>query len=152
MRLEPVQLVASQSAPSQKASRRAFLIAGGTFFAGLGLGSALAPAALAAGAGSADAPLAEHDALLAELRDLATDRPLGELIASRRTLLHFVRADYRGDPVLLRGVERLARACLTMPDFPERFFSSRMIASAIDACPGAASSLRGAASQLKELR
>ena len=152
MRLEPVQLVAPEPSPSPMASRRAFLIAGGTFFAGLGLGGRLASGAGSVAEEPHALPLPEDDQLLAELRELATDRSMEELIESRLTLLHFVRSRYRDDALLMRGVERLARACITLPEFPDRFVSSRSIASAIDASRAASPSLREVASQLRALR
>ena len=150
MRLEPVQLVAPE--PSPIASRRAFLIAGGTFLAGLGLGSSIALAGAATGVAPEAQRLPEHDELLAELRDLATNGSIEELIGERYKLLHFVQARFQSDQTLLQGVNRLARACLTMPSYPERMASARSLANVIDKSTLADISMRDIARRLRQLR
>ena len=152
MRLEPVQLVAPEPSPSTMASRRAFLIAGGTFFAGLGLGGSIGLAAPATSVAPRQRQLPEHDELLSELRDLATNGSIDELIGERYKLLHFVQARFHGDQTLLQGVNRLARACLSMPSYPERMASARSLANVIDKSTLADTSMRDIARRLRQLR
>jgi hypothetical protein len=121
-------------------TRRAFLIAGGMFVVGAGTGGLCGHAAgrAAARASRPDAPAAaaepepSGDTNLDELRHLATEAPLARLIELRLQFLVAATRDYRKDRILWRGVDRLCEAVLTMPDFPERRLTARLLAQAIE--------------------
>ena len=135
MKLHPVYLVEPKPAPAT--GRRAFLVAGATFFAGLGLGGACGFAAGSrnqpAQAGTTDPTLEPTgDALLDELRALSRDGSVEELIEERNKLHHCVLTRYQDDPVLWTGIERLAEILLQRPDFPDRLAWSRLIAKLIE--------------------
>ena len=158
MRINPVYLVAPEAERSPLASRRIFLITGGGFLAGAALGTTLGYAggsrvhAAASEQSDGRRSSLDDDALLAELRNLARHGSVEELIGSRFTLLHFARSQYRDDLVLLEGVGRLGRACLTMPHYPDRNRAARLIAQTITESAVAAQSLRKVALQLERAR
>jgi hypothetical protein len=82
------------------------------------------------------------DALLDELRRLAVDAPLDELLAWRLMFLMELGSTYRNDPLLWRGVERMCQATLDgtpMPparqsvgDGPDRRLFARLLAQVIE--------------------
>ncbi len=146
MRLEPVFVVAPKAAPSMS-TRRAFLLAGGTFAAGATLGGACGYAMgsqAAADAGStaappsadpaADEPLKPSgDVELDELRRLAVKAPIDELVKQERIFLTYFGRHYRNDEILWRGVERLCAEVLKRADYPERRIAAGVLAQMIEA-------------------
>jgi len=125
MRLEPIFLLAPKPKPASVPTRRAFLIAGGTFFAGIGLGGACGYAAGSrVGGDSADASKElfepSGDSQLDELRRIAVAAPLEELIEKRGAILHFIVVDYPRDKHLWVGIERLVKATLHGQSINER--------------------------------
>lgn len=137
MRLDPVFLVAPKPTPPSMPTRRAFLVAGATFSFGVAIGGACGysvGAARAAAAAPAGEPELESsgDADLDELRRLAVKAPIEELIERRLTFLKCVSREYRRDPVLWTGVERLADAVESDASFPDRRLSARVIAQVME--------------------
>ena len=135
MKLHPVYLV--EPKPEPATGRRAFLVAGATFVAGLGLGGACGFAAGSrnqpAEAGTTDPTLEPTgDALLDELRALSRDGSVEELIEARHRLRFFVSNRYPNDPVLWTGIERLAEIVLQQPDCPDRYVFARLLSSMIE--------------------
>ncbi len=154
MRLDPVYLASSDAPAGSTHSRRAFLLAGGTFVAGVSLGSASGVVAGGDGDGDAAVPAAasgrerERD----ELRRLAASGTADELVDARFRLLHFVASDDLYDAVLWSGVARLGRACLTYPSFPDRVLAAQWIARRLDEAPRAAAAHSALSLRLKRLR
>jgi len=125
MRLEPIFLLAPKPKPASVPTRRAFLIAGGTFFAGIGLGGACGYAAGSRVGGDSDDASKElfepsGDSQLDELRRIAVAAPLEELIEKRDAILHFTTSAYPRDKYLWRGIERLIEATLIGQSVPNR--------------------------------
>ena len=151
MHLDPVYLVSPTPTPHARTSRRAFLIGGATFFAGVGIGCGYGQRVDAASAASTR-NTTDRDQVLEELRALATHATLEDLVAARFRLLHHLERDYPDDVVLWAGVGRLAEACLTMPNFPDRSLAAPWLARRIEQAQHPAPSLRALAARLKALR
>lgn len=136
MRLEPVYLVSPRPIPPAMSSRRAFLLAGATFVAGSALGGACGYSlAASAGkeAGGGDADLATSgDAELDELRRLAVKAPIEELVQRRLVFMNSISGDYRSDPTLWKGIERLCDHVLASPATADRKISARLLAQVIE--------------------
>ncbi len=125
MKLEPVYLVAPKRVPSMP-TRRAFLIAGGTFVLGSGLGGACgyamgagvpvdANAKASDGGAPGDGELKPSgDVELDELRRLAVKAPIEELVERRQVFVDCLFQDYPKDAILWRGATRLCDALLTL--------------------------------------
>ena len=150
MHLDPVYLVSPRPTPPRGA-RRAFLIGGATFFAGVGIGCGYGQHV---GAAPATAPrdAANIDPVLEELRTLATHAPLDALVAARFRLLHHLERDYPEDDVLWAGVGRLAQACIARANFPDRSLAAPWLARRIEQARHPAPSLRALAARLRTLR
>ncbi|MCA8950757.1 MAG: hypothetical protein KDE27_14740 [Planctomycetes bacterium] len=133
MKLDPVFLLAPlPPEPRGKvmSTRRAFLLAGGMFAAGTAIGGACGYSLGAASAG-ADAPGGgddwepSDDAELEELRRLAVKAPMEELLQKGVLLVTLRSQHYRDDPILWRGVARIANALAHDPEIKSTptFFS-----------------------------
>jgi hypothetical protein len=110
IRLEPIYLLAPKPKQPSVPTRRAFLIAGGTFFAGIGLGGACGYAAGSArsdGETAADALMPTGDADLDELRRLAIEAPIEELTSQWFPFLTLLHDTYQSDEVLWQGAKRI---------------------------------------------
>jgi len=141
MRLEPVYLVAPEPEPPKIPTRRAFLLAGATFAAGLTLGGACGYAAGSSANTSVQTGEGEDDvrelestgnAELDELRRLAVKAPIEELAEKWLYFLQVSSKDYRHDEVLPRGVERLAKYILATPDLDQRKLIANATAQVIE--------------------
>lgn len=124
MEVEPVYVVvadASTNAPS----RRSFLAAGLAFACGGALGST--SGFVAAQWSSAGAKSGARDEELERLRRLAVLAPVDELLDEGWTFLARLGCDYREDPDLWRGFERLA-ARITEPGADPRYRELAMFA------------------------
>jgi len=137
MRLEPVYLVAPKQKPPSIPTRRAFLLAGGTFAVGLGLGSACGYAMGSGRGDAADASASPElvpsgDADLDELRRLAVKAPIEELVAKRFDFLSHLYKTYTEDEIAWQGVGRLAEAALSNTGFPDRRMFSHWLAQVIE--------------------
>ncbi len=96
MKLNPVYLLAPKPKPQSIPSRRAFLIAGGTFLAGVGLGGACGYAAGARGSADVGDELKPTgDANLDRLRWLAVGATIEELIENRLGFLNVLTLKWR---------------------------------------------------------
>lgn len=155
MKLTPVYLVAPEPDPPSMPTRRAFLIAGSTFAAGLGLGGACGFAAGASGApakvqpasGDVGEPVATQDAsmregpiewessgdaLLEELRRLAVKAPIEELFQKRHDFVELVGTTYADDTIVWRGIGRLAQETLEREQMDDRRLFARWLAQYIE--------------------
>lgn len=140
MRLDPIFLVAPKPKPPSMPTRRAFLLAGGMFSVGLGLGGACGYAAGVSSAGGGDAgpvdgvggggggegkdapvlPPSSGDAELDNLRRLALVAPIEELVGEWLYFADVFATDYRKDPFLVRGIERLVEHVLANEGVKDR--------------------------------
>jgi len=124
--------------PQQKVmpTRRAFVMAGCTFAAGIAVGGACgysAGAATSAGsAGSGELPKS-GDAELDELRRLAVKAPIEELMDNSRAFVELVGETYRNDRLLWQGVGRITDALLNGYQVPDRRLASIVVAQVIEA-------------------
>ena len=154
MRLEPVFLVAPRPKPPSMTTRRAFLLAGGTFAVGAAVGGACGysiGAKAEAGAAEGDLELAPSgDVELDELRRLAVKAPISELVEKRLVFLNCVTKIYPKDLVLWRGVARLVDAVLSPEPFSDRRIFAKWIAQVIEAADPAMT--KGLVPRLPELR
>ncbi|MEZ6036568.1 MAG: hypothetical protein R3F29_03750 [Planctomycetota bacterium] len=137
MRLDAVYLVAPKPKPPSVPTRRAFLVAGATFCAGLGLGGACG---YVVGVGKGGGPEEESaepelvssgDALLDELRRLATKAPIEELIEKRDDFVRHLYKTYPRDVIAWKGIGRLAEASLSGAAIADRRIFSRYLAQVI---------------------
>lgn len=110
MKLQPVFLAAQRSAPVPLTSRRAFLLAGCWFTGGVLVGGACGFTLGSAAAQGDLAPTGDSD--LDELRRLAVQAPLEQLMEHHLVFLDAKSRDYSSDPVLWKGVIRIADAVL----------------------------------------
>ncbi|MFN3242118.1 MAG: hypothetical protein ACE37K_11445 [Planctomycetota bacterium] len=120
MRIEPVYLVAPKPEQKNVPTRRAFLIAGGTFLAGLGLGGACGFAAGSRGSGKGEGAVEERleptgNAELDELRRLAVEAPVEELMEKATAFLDLLAQKYDSDKIGWRGADRIADQLLNGP-------------------------------------
>ena len=126
MRLDAVFVVAPKPKPPSIPTRRAFLIAGGTFATGALLGGACGYSIGAAmnASGSTTSPAGEPelvpsgDVELDELRRLAVKAPISELVEKGLLFLTIRVESYKTDPILWRGVDRLAVAMSENANLP----------------------------------
>lgn len=114
-------------------TRRAFVIAGGTFVMGAALGGSygysLAATREASPMDSDEEP--SGDEVLEELRRLAKG-PIRELIVRKIDFLYHLGKSYRRDEILWHGFDRLCAAALTDPDFPDRRLTARLLVQMVD--------------------
>lgn len=126
MHLKPVFLLAPKPEPPTVPSRRAFLIAGGTFFAGAALGGACGYAAGSSGVGEQPSdPFVEAlkptgDANLDALRNLAVKGSIDELVAKWFALLSAVNDTYPDDTTLWFGARRICDEIISNDKIRER--------------------------------
>src|SRR5262249_35636368 len=121
MQIDPVYVVAPRESRPSMSSRRAFMGMGLCFVAGGAVGVACGYSIGVANAGPSVDPAAPTeddlkstgDADLDELRRLAVKAPIEELV--EKNLMFFMNLDrtYRTDPVLWKGVDRLAAQVLS---------------------------------------
>ena len=114
MRLDPVYLVAPKKKPPSIPTRRAFLIAGGTFLAGAAAGGACGYSAGATnvGVGPIDDAPKTGNAGLDELRQLALKAPIEDLYGKWFTILSAVNDTYTDDSILWGGVRRICEEAI----------------------------------------
>lgn len=141
MRLEPVLLVAPRPQPPAMSSRRAFLIASGTFVAGSMFGGACGYSIGAAGGGVGGevVPESTGNAELDELRRLAVKAPIEELVEVRLQFLNSLTKDYSQDSILWAGVDRLCKHVVDGGAVPDRRLFSRWLAQVIEGNTSASS-------------
>lgn len=140
MRLEPVFLVAPKPKPPSITQRRAFLLAGATFFVGLASGGACGYSLGASGSSVPSSPVGEQsgtlgaeqrlaegtvltptgDTDLDELRRLAVTAPIEELVSRGPLFMHVREAQYPQDRVLWQGVGRMASAFIDREELRSR--------------------------------
>ena len=137
MRIEPIYLLGQRPEPPSIPTRRAFLFIGSSFVVGLGLGGACGyslGASSKGGDGKGD-PEPELEpsgnAELDELRRLAVKAPIEELVEQWIYFIDLYSMDYRKDPVLPKGVERLATFAETTPGFDQRRVLARALIDVI---------------------
>lgn len=123
------------STGTRVSSRRAFVIAGATFVVGATLGGGVGYRT-AVGASQADVdrpadPPPEDDELV-ELRRLAVDAPIEELIAKRAVFVNCLTQSYSDDPALWRGLKRIVEAVLADPHIQDRRVFARFLAQVIE--------------------
>ena len=148
MKIDPIYLLAPKRVPSMP-TRRAFLIAGGTFVLGTSLGGACGYAmgveavdasgkAGEGGVAPVPAPAGEEelkpsgDVELDELRRLAVKAPIAELLERQFMFVNAVSKVYQRDVVLWRGVDRLADALIVTVNVKDRRVSARFLAQVIE--------------------
>jgi hypothetical protein len=122
MKIDPVYLLGPVGPRPTFTTRRAFLLASGTFLTGTAIGTACGYSAGVASAGaaaSAPPPIADPardaelpksgDAELNQLRHLAVKAPLDDLFAKAMLFLSARVRAYPKDEILWQGVERMSR-------------------------------------------
>jgi hypothetical protein len=133
MRLDGAVYVLAKPTPPSMPSRRAFVLAGCAFTAGIVTGGACGySAGVLAGAppSSADTPPAidsEHD----EFRQVARG-PIEELMAVHLPFVNHARSVYADDPVMWEGVARIVDALISGYEVENRRASARWIAQVIE--------------------
>jgi hypothetical protein len=136
MHLKPVYLLAPKPEPPTVPSRRAFMIAGGTFLAGAALGGACGYAAGSSAVKSdpdnPSTPASSGNAELDELRRLALKAPIEELTERWLFFIDVFATDYRNDEYLPAGIERLAKHVTTNPGVPQRLALAQSLVQAIE--------------------
>ena len=158
MRIEPIYLLAPKPKPPSIPTRRAFLIAGGTFFAGIGLGGACGYAAGISGTGEGSGaqeklPESSGNAELDELRRLAIKAPIEELAGKWLYFTDMYASTYRKDEHLGTGLERLANYVIANEAIEQRKLIARSLSQAIKkAEPQLQDRLESQAMQLDRVR
>jgi hypothetical protein len=160
MRLDAVFVVAPKPQPPSMSTRRAFLIAGGTFATGALLGGACGYSIGAAvGSSGPASPPPEPDLVpsgdveLDYYRSLAVKAPISELVQERLNFLNALTKVYPRDEVLWRGVARLCDEVAARENFPDRSVFSRWIAQIIEGGdPQLTRTLRDRIASLKKLK
>ncbi|HEX6944176.1 MAG TPA: hypothetical protein VF128_14710 [Gemmatimonadaceae bacterium] len=116
MRLDAVYVLAPKTKASSMPTRRAFVLAGITLCLGGACGYALGASNEAvAGAilhSAGDGWESSNDSDLDELRWLAVNAPLDELMSQSRVFIYQVRTTYPSDKWLWHGVKRITDALL----------------------------------------
>lgn len=146
--------------------RRAFLLAGATFFVGLAsggacgysLGSRHPEEPRLPAEGDKEPPTVESlpttgDSNLDELRRLAVRAPIGELVQARVHFAASISDDYKEDPILWQGLSRLANEVLRSDAISDRKMFARWLAQIIEAgSPALAGPLKSLAQQLRAIK
>jgi len=139
MRIDPVFLVAPKPAPKAVPTRRAFLMAGGAFAFGSMIGGACgyslgvaqgAPVEATAEKGGGEELGSSGDAQLDELRRLAVKAPIEEFVAKWNPWWGEFDFTYTSDPVLWKGLNRLAAWAIHQPERAERQMLTGLISAA----------------------
>ncbi len=165
MRLDPIYLVGPTPAAPSVPTRRAFLLAGGTFAVGVSLGGACGYA-IGASAAKAQAPgptapeaaggedlEPSGDVELDEMRRLAVKAPIEELSKYRVEFIREFSRRYRNDEILWRGVARLCDEVISRTDYPNRTVAAVVLAQTIELGePGLKKLLGSKISVLRSLR
>jgi hypothetical protein len=127
MKIDPVYLLGPVGPRPTFTTRRAFLLASGTFLAGTAIGTACGYSAgvATAGAATAQPPIADPardaelpksgNAELDQLRHLAVKAPLDDLFAKALYFMSTRARSYQKDEILWRGVERMSREVIDNP-------------------------------------
>ncbi len=156
MRLDPVLLAAPNAPPALMPTRRAFVLGGAMFAAGLSLGGACG---YAIGSRRIEEPGKEEeqassgDADLDELRRLAVKAPIEELVKHDLLFIRSTTVVYKNDKVLWRGMRRLADYLLETRDYPNRRTVAAVLVQAINfAAPETAEPLLGYVEKLRTAR
>jgi len=137
MRLDGAVFVRPAPKVPSMPTRRAFVIAGCTFAAGIAVGGACGySAGVAVGAGSGRDPASDEipksgDAELDEFRRVAKG-PLDELMAVHLPFVNHARSAYADDPVMWQGVGRIVDALIAGHPVENRRASARWIAQVIE--------------------
>ena len=156
MRLEPVFLVAPRPNPPSMTTRRAFLLAGGTFAVGAAVGGACGysiGAKAEASAADGNQELAPSgDVELDELRRLAVKAPISELVSQGVQFAYRRDTSYRTDEVLWKGISRLAHAAVDSPETIERGLLLVVIATIERGSPPSVLNLESLLPALRKLR
>ena len=164
MRLEPVYLVASKPKPPSIPTRRALLIAGGAMLAGLAIGGAGGYAASSTrrvregdedgrNASTAEPQARAEDLTLDQLRHLATDAPIGELMRRSILILTLLRDTYPDDAILWHGAERIGAELCANADIDNRRILARWLAQIAECSDAdAAAPVRGLTAELRGIR
>ncbi|MGK0156379.1 MAG: hypothetical protein ACI9SE_003348 [Neolewinella sp.] len=156
MHLKPVYLLAPKPKPPTVPSRRAFMIAGGTFLAGAALGGACG---YAAGSSRSDADTASgaltptDDADLNELRRLAIKAPIEELTGQWFPFLTLLHDTYQSDEILWRGAKRICDEAINNTSLLDRSKIARWSITVITSGdPKLTASLRPMLNELRRVR
>lgn len=156
MRLEPVYLLAPKPKQPSVPTRRAFLIAGGTFFAGIGLGGACG---YAAGSARSDEDTPSNaltptgDADLDELRRLAVEAPIEELTGQWFPFLTLLHDTYQRDEFLWQGAKRICDEAINNQSLVDRSKIARWSITVITSGdPKLTASLRPLLNELRQVR
>lgn len=138
MRLDGAVFVRPAPKVPSMPTRRAFVIAGCTFAAGIAVGGACGySAGVAVGAGSGRDPASDEipksgDAELDELRRLAVKAPIDELMGHSSLFIELATRRYDRDEVLWKGVERVCDALLAGHQVTNSRVFPRVVAQAIE--------------------
>lgn len=135
-------------------TRREFVVVAGAFAAGWACSAPRdavrdEPAARTAAEAEAD----EEEELNRELRRLATEAPIEELVAKRLLLAYQVSSVVPDDPILWHGMRRLCDEVLANPSFPDRRLFARVLVQIAEGMQTPlAAPLRAQSSRLREVR
>jgi hypothetical protein len=114
-------------------NRRAFLLAGSTFVFGGACGYALGSAGGSSNAAEETRlPPASGNAELDELRRLAVQAPIAELVAQHLAFMELLMDKYRDDAHLWRGVDRMVNHVLNTPTLAQRHIVAQLLAQSIE--------------------
>ena len=161
MRLDPVYLVEPRPGHPTMSTRRAFLLAGSTFAIGTSLGGACG---FAAGVASTEAEHTPNDRkpqsfdpsdnlTLDELRRLAVEAPIAELMGRWQVFLGLLSDTYPNDQVLWVGAERIGRYVVENERLPSRLTLAKWLEQIIaNSRTAPAQSLGELAAQLRSVR
>ncbi|MBL8724819.1 MAG: hypothetical protein JNK49_12285 [Planctomycetes bacterium] len=140
MRIEPVYVLAPKAQVRTMPTRRAFLMAGGALLVGTAVGGAcgysLGAQNSAGERGDSETERkSSGDALLDELRRLAVDAPVAELVERSMFYLGSLTDAYREDAILWAGVGRLADELVRNSSIERRRVIARFTAQIIAGAP-----------------
>ncbi|HEB54480.1 MAG TPA: hypothetical protein ENI87_14610 [bacterium] len=164
MRLEPAYLVAPKPKPPSIPTRRALLIAGGAMLTGLAIGGAGGYAVSSArrvrerdedgrNASTAEPLARAEDLALDQLRHLATDASIGELMRQSILILTLLRDTYPDDAILWHGAERIGAELCANAGIDNRRVLARWLAQIAERSDAAAAvPVRGLVAELRSIR
>lgn len=123
--------------PSTVPTRRVFVLAGVTFLVGTTSGGwwGYAVGAAAATAREDGDLVPSGNAELDELRRLAVEAPIEELLEQRLVFISCLLHEYPKDRILWRGAKRIGEALIEGRQIPERRLFSRFLAQMIEGHP-----------------
>ncbi|MFK7742303.1 MAG: hypothetical protein AB8H80_18460 [Planctomycetota bacterium] len=92
------------------------------------------------------------DAVLDDMRRLAIEAPIEELVSKRHDFIDLYQRSYETDRIVRHGIGRIAKETLRNDSVPERAIFARWLAQLIEKSPDFAPAIKALAQPLREIQ